>query len=84
MPRYDYSMLRGRIRELFKSEKNFAMELRKSDISMSTGTFCSRMNGYSFFKQPEIAIICKLLKIKMEEISLYFFTSKYEFNSYNK
>lgn len=84
MPKYDYSLLRGRIRELFGSEKNFALKLRNSELSMSTGTFNSRINGNTYFKQPEMQVICKLLQIKLEEIILYFFTPKYEFNSYNK
>lgn len=84
MIKYDYSLLRGRIRELFGSEKNFARELRNSELTMSTGTFNSRINGNTYFKQPEIQTICKLLKIKLEEIILYFFTNKYEFNSYKK
>lgn len=81
MPKYDYSLLRGRIRELFGSEKSFANELRKSKISMSTGTFSSRINGKTCFKQPEMQIICELLRIPLEDIKLYFFTLKYEFNS---
>lgn len=81
MTKYDYSMLRGRIRELYGSEKNFAQKLRKEDISMSTGTFNSRINGYTYFKQPEIDTICILLKIELREIKTYFFTKKYEFNS---
>ncbi len=81
MHKYDYSMLRGRIRELFGSEKKFAERLRKEEIAMSTGTFHSRINGYSYFKQPEIETICLILKIEFEKINTYFFTRKYEFNS---
>lgn len=81
MLKYDYSMLRGRIRELFGSEKKFAEKLREQDISMSTGTFNSRINGSSYFKQLEIETICILLKIDLKEIKVYFFTHKYEFNS---
>lgn len=84
MPKYDYSMLRGRIRELFGSEKNFAETLRKSEIAMSTGTFNSRINGNTYFKQPEIELVCNLLGIKLEDSKIYFFMPKYEFNSYNK
>lgn len=82
MIKYDYSMLRGKIREMFGSEKNFAKELRNSDISMSTGTFNSRINGNTYFKQPEIEKICILLRISLNEGIVYFFTPKYEFNSY--
>lgn len=84
MPKYDYSLLRGRIRELFGSEKNFAIRLRNSEISMSAGTFNSRINGNTYFKQPEIQVICRLLNIEIEEIILYFFKIKYEFNSYKR
>ncbi len=84
MVKYDYSMLRGRIRELFGSEKNFAERLRKTDVTMSTGTFNSRINGYTYFKQPEIETICELLNIDLKEVKIYFFTQKYEFNSYKE
>ena len=84
MPIYDYSLLRGRIRELYGSEKNFSNKLRKSGLSMSTGTFNSRINGNTYFKQPEIQIICELLNIKIKEIVIYFFTLKYELNSYKQ
>lgn len=86
MPKYDYSMLRGRIRELFGSEKNFLIELKKElkkvGISISSGTFNSRINGTSYFKQPEMEAICQLLRINIIQLNEYFFTSKYEFNSY--
>ena len=81
MQKYDYSLLRGRIRELFKSESNFAKELRKSDISLSTGGFNNKINGRSYFTQPEIEMICKLLRIPLLEVSKYFFVLKYELNS---
>lgn len=81
MPIYDYSLLRGRIRELFGNEKTFANKLRESELSMSVGTFSSRINGQTYFKQPEIQFICKLLRIPLENIIIYFFTPKYEFNS---
>lgn len=81
MPKYDYSMLRGRIRELFGNEKKFVNELKKSGISMSVGTFSSRINGQTYFKQPEIQLSCKLLRIKMRDVKNYFFTTNYEFNS---
>ena len=81
MIKYNYSMLRGRIRELFGSEKKFAETLRKEDVQMSTGTFNSRINGYTYFKQPEIEKICILLNIDLKDIKTYFFTQKYEFNS---
>lgn len=84
MPKYDYSLLRGRIRELFGSEKNFSIKLRKSQLKMSIGTFNSRINGNTYFKQSEMDVICELLRIKLEEIVLYFFTRKYEFNSYKQ
>lgn len=86
MIRYDYSMLRGKIREMFGNEKKFAIalneELKKYGETVSAGTFNSRINGRSYFKQSEIDAICILLLIDLSNSKMYFFTRKYEFNSY--
>lgn len=78
---FDYALLRGRIREIYQSEKNFAEAMRKSSIGMSTGAFSSKINGKTSFTEDEIYIICQLLHIPIEEICKYFFKEKYEFNS---
>lgn len=78
---FDYSLLRGRIRELYKSESKFAQKLKESSIKMSTGGFNNKINGKTSFTGTEIYVICKLLYIPLEEMHKYFFTKKYEFNS---
>lgn len=78
---FDYSLLRGRIREYYKTESKFAIALRNSNIEMSAGSFSNKINGKVDFKQTEILVICDLLKIPHKEISEYFFKKKYEFNS---
>lgn len=77
---FDFSFLRGRIRELYQTEKNFARVL-KNNIGMSSGAFNNKINGKSNFSDVEIFVICQLLDIPLEKVNLYFFKQKYEFNS---
>ena len=78
---FDFSFLRGRIRELYQTEKNFAKVLN-NNIGMSVGAFSNKINGKTNFSDVEIFVICQLLNIPLEKASLYFFKPKYEFNSY--
>lgn len=78
---FDYSLLRGRIRELYKSESNFAREMAKSSVKISTGAFSNKINGRTCFTALEIYVMCQLLHIPIEEMHKYFFIKKYEFNS---
>ena len=80
----DYSQLRGRIRTYFGSETNFVKELQKRGVEMSTGSFSNKINCKSPFNQIEIIKISDLLGLKIEDVSKYFFTEKYELNSYRK
>lgn len=77
----DYSLLRGKIRTYFGSEANFVKELQIRGTEMSTGSFSNKINCKSPFNQFEIIAICDLLGIELKDISLYFFTKKYELNS---
>lgn len=77
----DYSFLRGRIRTYFGSEANFVKELQKRNVEMSAGSFSNKINCKSPFNQIEMIEICNLLGIPIEELTKYFFTKKYEFNS---
>ncbi len=81
MFKYDYSLLKRKIIEIFESEENFAKALENSNVSMKIKTFESRINGNTYFKQSEIETICELLEIDVKEISKYFFTPIYELNS---
>lgn len=65
---YEYRKLRGRIREMFFTERAFADCLGISRTSLS-----KKLNGKTEFSQADIREWCQLLNIKESEISEYFF-----------
>lgn len=66
---FDFRKLRGRIKELFGSEKAFAeaMEMAPSNLS-------ARLNGKIQWGAVEIKRASDLLKIPDGEVVAYFFT----------
>lgn len=68
---YDYSKLRGRIREVLGTEGCFADKLNRSQ-NFLTKVF----NGESFFGQKDIETGADVLNIPVQEIGTYFFTKK--------
>ncbi len=66
---FDYSKLRGKIIEIFKTQAKFANKMGLSEHSMS-----EKLAGKSLWKQTEIILACELLKIRYEDIPIYFFT----------
>ena len=68
---FDYSKLRGRIREKFKTESAFGKAMGLSHNSIS-----KKLNGRIMFVQDEIDRAIVLLEIPDDEISTYFFTPK--------
>lgn len=68
---FDYSKLKGRIIEKFKTQGKFAAVNQMSDRSMSL-----KLNNGIGLSQDEILKWCDLLDIKVSEIPLYFFTKK--------
>lgn len=68
---FDYSKLRGRIREKFKTESAFGKAIGLSHNSLS-----NKLNGKIHFVQNEIDKAIVLLEIPDNEISIYFFTEK--------
>jgi len=68
---FDYSKLRGRIREVFNTQENFAKNIEISTVSLS-----AKLNGKVQFTQVEIAKSIKMLEIGNSEISDYFFKQK--------
>lgn len=68
---FDYSKLRGRIKEKYNTQDLFAEKLGIARTSLSL-----RLNGKVEFSQEEIIKSCNLLDITPEEIPLYFFTTK--------
>lgn len=68
---YDYSKLRGKIREVFCTQDDFADQLGIGRVSLS-----KRLTNKLEFSQSEIKRACDLLNIPPEEVSTYFFTLK--------
>ena len=70
---FEFNKLRGRIREKFATEQNFAKVL-----NMNRACLSSRLNRRTHWKLNEIQRIVKLLDIKPEEIPSYFFSEASE------
>jgi len=66
---FDYSKLKGRIREIFKTQSAFA-----EAMGMSTTSLSAKLNNKIEFSQKEMDKASDLLKINKEEIPVYFFT----------
>lgn len=68
---FDYSKLRGKIRETYGTEMAFAeaMQMSRTTISM-------KLNGKYEWKTPQIVTACKLLEIPLERSAEYFFVEK--------
>ena len=71
--KFDYSKLKGRIREIFDTQSAFAEAMGISAITLS-----AKLNNKVQWKSSEIDKACELLKIAKEEIPIYFFTPKVE------
>ncbi len=67
---YDYSKLKGRIKEVCGTQDALA-----SRIGLGRVTLSQRLNNISNFPQGEIAKMTKELNIPNEEIPVYFFTT---------
>lgn len=68
---FNYAKLRGKIREVFGTQKAFADALGISSVSLS-----KKLNNMVEFTQEEINRSCELLHIVTVEIPVYFFTVK--------
>lgn len=68
---FDYSRLRGKIREVFSTEASFASALGMGRVSLS-----QRLNNNLEFSATEIRKSCSLLGITSAEIPEYFFAEK--------
>lgn len=66
-----YSKLRGRIIEVYGTQKAFAVEMK-----MSVCTLCLKLSGKALWNQREIIKACQLLNIPLEEAHLYFFSAR--------
>lgn len=66
-----YSKLKGKIKEVFDNNKNFA-----NAMEMDLSTLSFKLNNKSPWKREEIEKACELLDIPIEEVYLYFFYKK--------
>jgi len=65
---YDYRKLKGKIVEIFKTQRNFAKEMDWSERTLSL-----KLNGGVFWKQDEISKAMELLCIDEKQVNEYFF-----------
>ena len=68
---FDYSKLRGRIRELYLSESAFS-----EAMGMMRGQFSKKMTDKAGLSQHEIIQAADLLRIPHEQVFDYFLTKK--------
>lgn len=75
--KFDYDDLRVRIRQVYKTQEDFAKELGIGRVSLSL-----RLNNRAEFSQEEINKSCDLLGIKRKDIPKYFFRQKVQKNEH--
>lgn len=66
--RFDYSKLKGRIREKYGNQEDFA-----NAMGLTPTTISFKINGKAKWRQDEIVKAAKLLEISKKEIVEYFF-----------
>lgn len=71
MKEYDYSKLKGRIRECFPTQSVYAQKLEISDTSLS-----NKLNNKTVFDQDEIQKSIEIFNLNPNETMEYFFTLK--------
>lgn len=68
---YDYSKLRGKIKEIFGTQTAFACEM-----SMNDATLSNKLNNNVEFSQKEMNRTCDVFNEPYSMIPVYFFTHK--------
>ena len=68
---FDYSKLRGLIKERGKTQ-----EIIAEAAGMREATFSQKINNNSEFKQGEILLVCAALGIPHDKIHAYFFAQE--------
>lgn len=71
MKHYDYSKLKGRIKERFLTQSEFAKKLGISDASLSY-----KLNNKTVFDQDQIQDSIEIFDLTAQETMDYFFTLK--------
>lgn len=67
--KFDYSKLKGRIKEICGTQKDFAERL-----GISEGSLTSKLLGHTYFTQEEIRRSMGILAIIPTKVHEYFFT----------
>lgn len=67
----EHQKLRGRIVELYGSQGAFAKKMGKTEQCIT-----AKLSGRTQFSQADIIAWCNALQINVDEIGVYFFTSK--------
>ena len=78
MSEYDYSKLKGRIRECFSTQSDFAQILEISDTSLS-----NKLTNKTAFTQDEIKKSIDFFELNPIETMNYFFKEKVDKKSTN-
>ena len=68
---FNYNKLRGKIREMYGSEREFADNIGMSNVALS-----AKLNGKTRFSQDDIYDFSKSLNIIGDDIGIYFFAEK--------
>lgn len=68
---WDYSKLKGKIKEVCGTQDSFAEKIGIGRVSLS-----QRLNNSLEFSQDEMFKSCDVLGIEKEEIPVYFFSQK--------
>lgn len=71
--KFDYSKLKGKIREVCSTQENFAKALSRTDTTIN-----NKLNNKTYFTQDEISKAVEVLGIASNEIYDYFFNQKVE------
>lgn len=69
--KFDYSKLRGRIKEVYGTESEFADKMGISRVSLG-----AKLNNHTGFKNSEIKKACDLLSINIKDAGNYFLCIK--------
>ena len=64
---FNYNALRGKIREKYQTEREFAKALGLSQTSLS-----AKLNGKVAFTNNEIYLACQLLDVPLENSHIFF------------
>lgn len=76
---FNYDKLKGKIREVFKTQSAFA-----NWLGISEGSLYEKFNSDSYFNQEQISKLIGYFNMSPEDVYDYFFTKQVEQNSIGK